>query len=119
MKWLCHQSVYSPAPIQFWYTKPLDIAFPTFVLPHCYRMEESISHFCHSQSKHALVFSIVALLAKRDQIGELVLLPSLPAPGWNRRREGEELVCDTAGVLDTTGQLGLGPCIVKGTDSVE
>ena len=61
-------------------------------------MDESTSHFCHFQSKRALVFGNVALLAKRDQIGELVLLPSLPAPGW-RKLEEDNLVCGTAGAL--------------------
>ena len=61
-------------------------------------MEESTSHLCHSQSKSALVLSTVPLLAKRDQFGELVL-PSLPPPGCNRRREGEVLLCGTAGAL--------------------
>ena len=61
-------------------------------------MEESTSHFCHSQSKSALVFGTVALLAKRDQMGELLLLPSLPAPGWSKLEE-DDLVCGTAGAL--------------------
>ena len=61
-------------------------------------MEESTSQFCHIQSKCALVFGNVALLAKRDQIGELVLLPSLPPPGW-RKLEEDDLVCGTAGAL--------------------
>ena len=37
-------------------------------------------------------------MAKRGQFGELVL-PSLPLPGWRRRREREELVCCTASAL--------------------
>ena len=59
-------------------------------------MEESTPH-SSSWSKSVLVLSPVALLVKGGQYGELVL-PSLPPPGW-RRREGEELVCGTAGAL--------------------
>ena len=58
-------------------------------------MEESTPH--SSVCKSALVLSPAALLVKGGQYGELVL-PSLPPPGW-RRREGEELVCGTAGAL--------------------
>ena len=59
-------------------------------------MKESIPH--SSWSKSVLVLSLAALLVKGGQYGELVL-PSLPPPGWRRRREGEELVCGTAGAL--------------------
>ena len=59
-------------------------------------MQESTPQFS-SWSRSALVLSPVALLVKGGQYGELVL-PSLPPPGW-RRREGEELVCGTAGAL--------------------
>ena len=67
------------------------------VLPHCSRMESSISH-PSCQSKSVLVLSPVPLLTKRGQFGELVL-PSLPPPGWRRRREREEMVCCTGSAL--------------------
>ena len=59
-------------------------------------MEESIPQ-SSTWSESALVLSPVALLVKGSQYGELVL-PLLPPPDW-RRREGEELVCGTAGAL--------------------
>ena len=62
----------------------------------CSRMQEPTPQ-SSSQSKSALALSPVDLLVKGGQYGELVL-PSLPPPGW-RRREGEELVCGTAGAM--------------------
>ena len=58
-------------------------------------MEESTPH-SSSWSKSDLVLSHITVLVKVGQYQELVL-PSLPLPVW--RREGEELVCGTAGVL--------------------
>ena len=61
------------------------------------KMEESTPP-SSSQCKSVLVLSPVAMLARRDQYGELVLSPRLPV--W-RRREGGELVCSSAcGVTD-------------------
>lgn len=60
-------------------------------------MESSISH-PSCQSKSVLVLSLVPLLVKRGQFGELVL-PSLPPPGWKKRREREEMVSCTASAL--------------------
>ena len=57
-------------------------------------MEESTPHGS-SWAISVLVFSPVALLVKRGYYEELVLC-SLPPI---QRREGEELVCGTAGVL--------------------
>ena len=59
-------------------------------------MEESTPH-ASFRSRRVLGLSPAALLVKGGQYGELVL-PSLPPPGWGRR-EGEELVCGTAGAL--------------------
>ena len=55
---------------------------------HCSRMQETIPH---QWAKSALVFSLVALLVKGGECGELVL-PSLP-PLVRRTEEREGLVC--------------------------
>ena len=65
---------------------------PFFPSPCCVKMEESTPP-SSSLSKSVLVISLVALLAKGRECGELVL-PSLP-PLVRRTEEREELVCGT------------------------
>ena len=66
----------------------LQLFFPT---PCCVKMEESTPPSSSSLSKSVLVISLVALLVKGGECGELVL-PSLP-PLVRRTEEREELVC--------------------------
>ena len=68
----------------------LQLFFPT---PCCVKMEESTPPSSSSLSKSVLVISLVALLVKGGECGELVL-PSLP-PLVRRTEEREELVCGT------------------------
>ena len=84
-----------------WQFHSLEIGTPTIVLcslPTCPRMQESTPP---ERTRSALVagFSLVPLLLKEGECGELVL-PSLP-PLVRRTEESEELVCGR--VRDLTG----------------